>query len=156
MAKFKLRVTNSYYALFYQFVCVPVLAMLSFFAYKHLVLGIDYDNMVLNIGVISVLIVLNIIAIYYIAKILIKKFECPLIYHLIVGAFTIVGIIWLNVYYGTLETISCTDFSALRCVDSIINGKSAMLCLIASVYYYFAYILIYKIVQMRLKQKANN
>lgn len=154
MAKLKLRVYNSYYALFYQFVCVPVLALLSFFAYKYLVLNVDYNNTVLSIGIISLLIVLNITAIYFIAKILIKKFDCPLIYHLIVGAFTIVGVLWLNVYYGTLENISCTDYSALRCVDSILNGKSALLALIACVYYYFVYILIYKIVQSKIK--ANN
>ena len=154
MAKFKLRVTNSYYALFYQFVCVPVLAILSFLAYKHFVLSVDYSNTVLSIAVISTLVLLNICAIYLIANTLIKKFKLPLIYHVIVGAFTLVGVLWLNVYYGTVETISCTDFSAFRCVDSIINGKSAMLCLIACVYYYFAYILIHKIVQMRVKQKA--
>lgn len=154
MAKFKMRMTNSYYALFYQFVCVPILAILSFLAYKYFVLSVDYSNTILSIGVISALVVLNIVAIYFIATMLINKFKLPLIYHIIVGAFTLVGVIWLNVYYGTVETISCTDFSAFRCVDSIINGKSAMLCLIACVYYYFVYILIHKILQMRFKQKA--
>ena len=150
MKKIKSKLTSSYYAIFYQFVCVPLLAILSILIYSTLVVDVDYSYPILNAVVLTVLIAANISLIYFIALFFIKKGRMALIYHIIVGAITTMGVMWLNVYYNTIESVSCSDYSALACADSIVNGKTAMLCLIACVSYYLIYIFIHKIVQSKV------
>ena len=153
MKKFRKRVENSYYAILYQFCCVPVLAILSFFIYSEVVIG-NGNNSILSMVVIFFLLVANLSLIYLISRIFITKIKMPLIYHIVVGAFSIVLVTWLNVYYGTIEAVSCSDYSATACVNSIINGRSALLCLIACASYYLIYIFIHKIVQKNVEKKA--
>lgn len=154
MKKLKKRVVNSYYAILYQYCLVPVLAILSFFVYSTLVIGFNLGNSILGLGVIALLVIANISLVYGISKVYITKIKLPLVYHIIVGAFTLVLVTWVNVYYNTVEAVSCSDYNATACVNSIINGKSAMLCLIACAAYYLIYIFLYKIVEKDVKKEA--
>lgn len=154
MKKVKGKVVNSYFALIYHLVCVPILALLSMWIYKSLVINVRHVNVVLQFAVISVLIVANIALIYFIAKILVKKINMPLFYHVVTGAIALVALIWINVYFQTLEANTCSDFSAIDCADAISKGKTALICLLAFVHYYVVYIFIHKIVESEKGIKA--
>ena len=154
MKLFQKRLKNSYFALLYQFCCVPLLALLSFFIYGTFILGKDLGNSIFALIMLIVLIVANIALIYGISTVFIKKLKMPLIYHIIVGACTLVGVAWLNVYLSTLEAVSCASFNTNTCIYSIVNGTSATLLLIACAAYYLVYIFIHKIVQKNVEKEA--
>ena len=111
-------------------------------------------NPIVNAIVLFGLVVANLGLVYYISKLFITKIKLPLVYHIIVGAATLVLIVWLNVYYNTVEYVSCANYSAVDCVHSITNGRTALLCLIASATYYLLYIFIHKIVQKNVEREA--
>lgn len=154
MKTFKRRVVNSYYAILYQFCCVPILTIISFLIYSHFIIGNNLGGSLVGYLVIALLVAANLALIYGISLIYIKKIKLPLLYHIIVGAFTMVLLLWLNVYYGTVESITCADYNAVECIDSIVNGRSAILSLIACAAYYLLYIFIYKIVEKSVKKEA--
>lgn len=145
----KRKLINEYYALLYQFICVPLLAVFSLLMYyRFIVVRFADVGGVATLLVTAILILFNIAAIYGIAYLMEHIFKMPLINYIITGASTIFVLIWVNVYYITSENSSCDDSleSAIRCGELINNSKIAKTALIAAITYYLLYIVIQKIV----------
>lgn len=148
----KRKLINEYYAVLYQFICVPLLTVFSLLLYYRFIV-VRFANVggLVTILVTTILVVFNIAAIYGIAYLMEHIFKMPLINHIITGASTIFVLLWVNVYFMTSTKSLCNDKleSALECGKLINNSKIAMTALIACVTYFLLYIVIQRIVVKR-------
>lgn len=152
----KRKLINEYYAILYQFICVPLLTVFSLLLYyRFIVVRFASVGGIATLLVTVVLVLFNIAAIYGIAYLMEKIFKMPLINHIITGASTIFVLVWLNVYYIVSINSSCDEKieSAIRCGEFIANSKIAKTALIACVTYYLLYIVIQKIVVKKIRSK---
>lgn len=146
----KQKLKNQYYAMLYQFICVPLLAFFSIMVYyKFIYTRISDINIFVQAIVTVILIILNLAIVYGIAYFVKKVFKMPLINHIVTGIVTIVGIAWINVYFATMESASCNVDNAFKCIENINNSKLAMTALITCITYFFLYLVIYKIVDKK-------
>lgn len=154
----KRRLINEYYAILYQFICVPLLTIFSLLLYyRFIVARFASVGGLVTFLVTTVLVLFNIAAIYGIAYLMEHIFKMPLINYIITGASTIFVLLWLNVYFVTTTKSSCNEklASALKCGELISNSKIAMTALIACVTYFLLYIVIQRIVSKKM-QRSNS
>ena len=152
----KRKLINEYYAILYQFICVPLLTIFSLLLYYHfIVVRFASVGGFVTILVMTVLVLFNVAAIYGIAYLMEHIFKMPLINHIVTGATTIFILLWVNVYYVTTTKSSCNGLSALKCGELINNSKIAMTALIACVTYFLLYIVIQRIVVKKM-QRSNS
>ncbi|MDE6141492.1 MAG: hypothetical protein K2G03_02710, partial [Bacilli bacterium] len=147
-----------YYAILYQFICVPLLTIFSLLLYyRFIVVRFASVGGLVTILVTTILVLFNVAAIYGIAYLMEHVFKMPLINHIITGASTIFILLWLNVYFVTSTKSSCSEklASALECGELINNSKIAMTALIACVTYFLLYIVIQRIVSKKM-QRSNS
>lgn len=142
----KRKLINELWALLYQFICVPLLTLLSLWLYSHFIVVSTASGGVISIFVTVILVLLNIAAIYGIAYLMENKFKMPLIYHILTGVITIFALVWINVYFVTMTNSSCDGVSAIKCGELINDSKIVMTALIASITYFLLYIVIRRIV----------
>lgn len=150
----KQKLINQYYAMLYQFLCVPLLAFSSIMLYYRFVYVRLSDISLLLQGVITIILILfNLVVIYGIAYLLKKVFKMPLINYVLTGIVTIVGIAAVNVYFSSMEQVTCSQDSAIACVANMNHSKLAMTILITYITYFCLYLVIQKIVDKQLIKK---
>ena len=149
----KRKMINEYYAMLYQFLCVPLLTFFSLLLYYRFIV-VRFANVggLVTILVTVILVLFNIAAIYGIAYLMEHVFKMPLINHIITGALTIFILLWVNVYFMASTKPACDGASAIKCSELINNSKMAMTALIACVTYYLLYIVIQRIVVKKLSR----
>ena len=154
----KRKLINEYYAILYQFICVPLLTIFSLLLYyRFIVVRFASVGWFVTMLVTTILVLFNVAAIYGIVYLMEHVFKMPLINHIITGASTIFILLWVNVYFITTTKASCNEDleSALACGELINNSKIAMTVLIACVTYFLLYIVIQKIVSKKI-QRSNS
>ena len=154
----KRKLINEYYAILYQFICVPLLTIFSLLLYyRFIVVRFASVGGLVSVLVTVILVLFNVAAIYGIAYLMEHVFKMPLINHIITGCVTIFILLWVNVYYITTTKSSCSDKleSALECGKLINNSKIVMTALIACITYFLLYIVIQRIVAKKM-QRSNN
>lgn len=154
----KRKLINEYYAILYQFICVPLLTIFSLLLYyRFIVVRFASVGGLVTLLVTTILVLFNIASIYGIAYLMEHIFKMPLINHIITGASTIFVLLWINVYYITVTKSSCNEDleSALECGKLINNSKITMTALIACVTYFLLYIVIQRIVVKKM-QRSNS
>lgn len=152
----KRKIINECLALIYQFVCVPLLAIISLNFYSKMVLLLNSSGSYLILFLIlAVIIILNIAAIYGIVYLLKEVFNMPLINHILTGLVTMFILIWVYVYFITLTNTSCKEvsLSAIDCSQNILGSKAVMTALVVVIAYFFLYIVMQKIVQKKVEEK---
>lgn len=143
----KRKLINEYYAMLYQFLCVPLLTIFSLLLYyRFIVVRFADIGGLVTIFVTTILVLFNIAVIYGIVYLMENVFKMPLINHIVTGAITIFVLVWINVYFMKATKLSCDEVSAIKCSELINNSKIAMTALIACVTYFLLYIVIDRIV----------
>lgn len=159
MKKLDKKVNNVLYALVFELVLIPILGYISYFMYSKLTVFSFMDsNLFLNILLLLVLVILNIIAIYYIAYAMVHIFKFNIEYQIVTCLIILFIAIWFKLYYS-IQLSNCSIDSNITCIDAMSNNLTFTTILIFLVSYNLLYIpmhIINKRKGKRVKFKFDN
>lgn len=141
----KKSMSNSLWALGYQFIIIPVLAILSYYLVNKFYLSVNFDssNIVMIISLLVILMGINCGIIYGIAYFIYHKVDMPIMYHVITGLITNFILIWVTVYFRMKAATSCSGTALGGCASALKNSKLVLFFFVASVCCYAIFLVFY-------------
>ncbi|MCI8794566.1 MAG: hypothetical protein HFI73_04230 [Bacilli bacterium] len=153
MKKMNKKVNNVLYALVYELIFIPLLSYVSYYIYTRLnYIGIINENLIFSSLILIVLVILNLLAVYYIAYALNHVFKFNLEYQIVIGFIIIFITIWIKMYYNSLENILCQLEGGSGCLEAARYNKLFSIVLIFVVTYNLLYVPLHKITKRKGKK----
>lgn len=131
---------NVFSALAFELLFIPVLSCISYFIYNTISNYMVINNIIVSILVIVILIVVNLLLIYYLTYLLNRRYKFDLEYQIVLGGVIIFIMLWIKLYFNTLEETTCSGGYLAECVRAIKYNKTFTYSLIFLVSYNLLYI----------------
>ena len=148
MKKMNKKVNNVLYALVYELIFIPLLSYVSYYIYTRLnYIGIINESLIFSSLILIVLVILNLLAVYYIANPIYSP--CG---WLLISSAPMPITIWIKMYYNSLENILCQLEGGSGCLEAARYNKLFSIVLIFVVTYNLLYVPLHKITKRKGKK----
>ncbi len=140
MKKRNKKINNVLYSMVFELIFIPLLAYVSYYIYANISYFSFMDNILMNYLIVAILVVLNLVALYYIAYVLNHIYKFDLEYQIVTGLIIIFIFIWVKVYYSSVEQTVCSSNVNIGCFDATLNNNMSTAILIFLIVYNLVYI----------------